>query len=41
MLSMTGSTTGPNAMDIGPRYAGIILADLRQLSKNSLVILST
>jgi ACS family sodium-dependent inorganic phosphate cotransporter len=25
MLSMTGSTTGPNAMDIGPRYAGIIM----------------
>jgi len=25
MLSMTGSSTGPNAMDIGPRYAGIIM----------------
>jgi nitrate/nitrite transporter NarK len=25
MMSMTGSTTGPNAMDIGPRYAGIIM----------------
>jgi len=25
LLSMTGSTTGPNAMDIGPRYAGIIM----------------
>jgi len=25
MLSITGSTTGPNAMDIGPRYAGIIM----------------
>jgi ACS family sodium-dependent inorganic phosphate cotransporter len=25
MLSMTGSTTGPNAMDIGPRYAGVIM----------------
>jgi ACS family sodium-dependent inorganic phosphate cotransporter len=25
MLSMTGSTTGPNALDIGPRYAGIIM----------------
>ncbi len=25
MLSMTGSTTGPNAMDIAPRYAGIIM----------------
>jgi ACS family sodium-dependent inorganic phosphate cotransporter len=25
MISMTGSTTGPNAMDIGPRYAGIIM----------------
>jgi len=22
---MTGSTTGPNSMDIGPRYAGIIM----------------
>ena len=25
MMSMTGSTTGPNAMDIGPRYAGVIM----------------
>jgi nitrate/nitrite transporter NarK len=25
MLSMTGSSTGPNAMDIAPRYAGIIM----------------
>jgi len=25
MMSMTGSTTGPNAMDVGPRYAGIIM----------------
>lgn len=25
MMSMTGSTTGPNAMDIAPRYAGIIM----------------
>lgn len=25
MLSITGSTTGPNALDIGPRYAGIIM----------------
>ena len=25
VLSMTGSSTGPNAMDIGPRYAGIIM----------------
>jgi MFS family permease len=25
MLSMTGSSTGPNAMDIAPRYAGTIM----------------
>jgi nitrate/nitrite transporter NarK len=25
MLSMTGSSTGPNAMDVAPRYAGIIM----------------
>jgi len=25
MISMTGSTTGPNSMDIAPRYAGIIM----------------
>ena len=25
MLSMTGSSTGPNAMDIAPRYAGIVM----------------
>jgi nitrate/nitrite transporter NarK len=25
LMSMTGSTTGPNAMDIAPRYAGIIM----------------
>ena len=25
MMSITGSTTGPNAMDIGPRYAGVIM----------------
>lgn len=25
MMSITGSTTGPNAMDIAPRYAGIIM----------------
>ena len=25
MLSMTGSSTGPNALDIAPRYAGIIM----------------
>ena len=25
MMSLTGSTTGPNAMDIAPRYAGIIM----------------
>ncbi len=25
MMSITGSTTGPNAMDIGPRFAGIIM----------------
>ena len=25
MMSMTGSTTGPNAMDIAPRYAGVIM----------------
>lgn len=25
IMSMTGSTTGPNAMDIAPRYAGIIM----------------
>jgi len=25
MMSMTGSTTGPNSLDIGPRYAGTIM----------------
>ncbi len=25
MMSVTGSTTGPNAMDLGPRYAGVIM----------------
>ena len=25
LMSMTGSTTGPNSMDIAPRYAGIIM----------------
>ena len=25
LMSMTGSTTGPNSMDIAPRYSGIIM----------------